>query len=77
MEKSAIKDLMYGGIEEIIRNPKFYHHSPVGSNYCYLTESGQQAVLEYMNTVSHMIRAAEEADLDRRAKDIMLKELKS
>jgi len=77
MERQAVKDLMYGGMAEIIRNPKFYRHSPVGKDYCSLTEHGQQAMLEYMNSIAHIMWATEEADLDRRAKDMVMKELKS
>lgn len=75
MEKAAIKDLMYGGIEEIIRNPKFYRYSQVASNYSKFTEDGEQAIMEYLNTLAHTMYEAETADLDRRAKDMVIKEL--
>lgn len=76
MEKAAIKDFIYGGIEEILRNQKYYYHSPVGKDYCQLTEDGEQALVEYLNSFCYLIRQAEEAEIDQRAKDIVLKELK-
>lgn len=76
MEKAAIKDLIYGGIEEIVRNNRYYYHSSVGGNYSHFTEDGKEAISEFMNIMAYKIRSAEEADLERRAKDMVLKELK-
>ncbi len=77
MEKSAIKDLMYGGIEEILRNKKYYYHSTVGESYSHFTKEGEEAVLLYVTMLSYNIRAAEEADLERRAREQTLAALKS
>lgn len=77
MEKGAIKDLMYGGIEEILRNKYYYYHSTVGEGYSHFTKEGEQAIIAYTAMLAWRIRAAEEADLDRRAKELVLKELKS
>lgn len=77
MQKSAIKDLVYGGLEEILNNSRHYYKSSVGSNYCHLTDSGKEAILEYIELIAHKINEAEERDLDRRAKEQVLKELKS
>jgi hypothetical protein len=77
MQKSAIKDLVYGGLEEIINNSRHYYKSSVGSNYCHLTDSGKQAIVEFMDLMAYKITEAEEEDLDRRAKEMVLKELRS
>jgi hypothetical protein len=77
MEKSAIKDLMYGGIEEILRNRNYYYHSSVGENYSHFTKEGEEAVQEFMGMMAFKIRAAEEADLERRAREQTLAALKS
>jgi len=77
MQKSAIKDLIYGGLEEIINNSRHYYKSSVGSNYSHLTDSGKQAIIEFMDLMAYKISEAEEQDLDRRAKEQVLKELKS
>ena len=76
MQKSAIKDLVYGGLEEIINNPRHYYKSSVGSNYCHLTDSGKEAIVEFIDLIAFKITQAEEEDLDRRAKEQVLKELK-
>jgi hypothetical protein len=77
MEKAAIKDLMYGGIEEILRNKQYYYHSSVGTQYSRFTKEGEEAILIYTSMLAWRIRAAEEADLERRAKEQTLAALKS
>ena len=77
MQKSAIKDLVYGGLEEIINNSRHYYKSSVGRDYCHLTDSGKQAIVEFMDLMAYKITEAEEEDLDRRAKEQVLKELRS
>lgn len=77
MKKAAVKDLMFGGLMELSRNSKYYYHSSVGSGYCYWTEDGKEAIVEFMKELAPMMRLAEEQDLDARAKEMVLKELKS
>jgi hypothetical protein len=76
MQKGAIKDLVYGGLEEILNNNRYYYHSSVGAGYSHLTDSGKEAVMEFIDLMSYKIIEANEVDLDRRAKEQVLKELK-
>ncbi len=76
MQKGAIKDLIYGGLEEILNNRNYYYHSSVGASYSHLTEDGKTAVVEFMDLMAWKIKEANEADLDRRAKEQVLAELK-
>jgi hypothetical protein len=76
MDKQAIKDVMFGGLSEIIKNRKYYYFSAVGSNYCHFTEDGQKAIAEYMNLMGAKLCEVEEAELNRRAKDLVIKGLK-
>ena len=76
MEKGAIKDLIYGGVEEILNNSRYYYHSSVGASYSRLTEEGKQAMVEYMDLMAWKVREAHEQDLERRAKHQVLKALK-
>jgi hypothetical protein len=48
----------------------------VGSSYSHLTEDGKLAVVEFMDMIAWKMIEAENADLDRRAKDQVLAELK-
>lgn len=76
MEKGAIKDLVYGGVEEILNNSRYYYHSSVGASYSHLTDAGKQAVGEFMDLMAWKIREANEVDLDQRAKKQVLDQLK-
>lgn len=69
MEKSAIKDLCYGGLEELLNNNRYYYHSSTGPSYSHLTEDGKVAVVEFMDMIAWKIKEANELDLDRRAKE--------
>ena len=77
MKKNAVKDLIFGGLTELSRNSRFYYYSGVGNAYCYWTEEGKEAVLEFMAEMTPLLKKAEEQDLDNRAKEMVLKELKS
>lgn len=76
MQKSAIKDFVYGGMEELLNNSRYYYHSSVGASYSHLTEDGKVAVVEFMDLMAWKIKEANEADLDQRAKKQVLDQLK-
>lgn len=76
MQKGAIKDLCYGGMEELLNNSRYYYHSSVGASYSHLTDEGKDAVLEFMNLMAWKIKEANETDLDFRAKQQVLDQLK-
>ena len=76
MNRDAIKDFMYGGVMELMKNPAYYYYSAVGPEYCHWTEEGEKALTEYMTMVGQQMLVAEEKELDQRAKDIVLKGLK-
>lgn len=77
MEKQAIKDLMYGGINEMMQNRRYYYRSSVGKNYSHWTEEGKVAMEKFVHDMTQYVWDAEENALDKRAKDMVLKELKS
>lgn len=76
MNKAAVKDLMFGGINELMRNRNYYHHSSVGQNYSYWTDEGKEALVEYMNVMGWKLKEAEEADLKERSKQLVINGLK-
>jgi hypothetical protein len=76
IEKAAIKDLFYGGVVEIMNNRNYYYKSSVGSEYNHLTEAGIKVMSDYMNVMAGMIADAEEASLNKRAKDLVISGLK-
>jgi len=76
MDKQAVKDLMFGGINELMRNRNHYHHSSVGQGYSYWTDEGKVVLIEYMNVMGWKLKEAEEADLKKRSKELILRGLK-
>lgn len=75
MESKAIKDLMYGGISELIDNPEFYRKSPIGWEYCRFTDKGAEALLHYMNLMSVNIMISREVENDKRAREMVMNTL--
>ena len=67
---------VYAGLYEIVKNQKYYYHSKISSDYCHLTEEGEKALLEFFQMVGPKMLKMEEAMLDQRAKDLVIKELK-
>jgi hypothetical protein len=76
LEKQAIKDLVYGGVSELMRNNRYYYRSSVGRGYSKWTEQGHEALLNFMSEITHHITECEDKELDKRAKDMVLAELK-
>ena len=76
MEKAALKDLLYGGLTELMNNKDFYYRSPNGADYSKWTERGNTAMLDYVICLTKQIQTAEENFLDKRAKDMVIRGLK-
>ena len=76
MDKQAVKDLTYGGISELMRNPNYYYFSSVGSAYSHWTEAGKQALYEYMELMAFKFHESEQESLNQRAKELVIKGLK-
>lgn len=76
MEKEMIKDIIYGGINEMMNNRKFYYRSEVGPRYSNWTKEGQEALMEYVHSMAAYIHTAEDKLLDKRAKTLVIKGLK-
>lgn len=76
MRRETLKDSLYGGLVEITKNPKLYHFSSIGKEYCRFTEEGKQEILEWIHNHAKEISTAEEIILNERAKKLILDELK-
>ena len=77
MKKEAVKDLLYGGIMELVNNRSYYYNSGISDNYNHFTPEGQEAVTSYLRQMAIIMLHVEEESLDKRAKDMVLKELKT
>lgn len=76
MDKQAVKDLMFGGINELMHDRKYYYHSTVGQTYSHWTDEGKDALVEYMTIMGWKLKEAEEHELRERSKEMIIKGLK-
>ena len=76
MEKDAVKAIMYGGINELMNNKDYYRRSAVNSRYSEWSEKGMKVLIEYALEMSRHIQEAEDKELNKRAKDLVIKGLK-
>lgn len=76
MEKSAVKELMYGGVHELSKNRRYYYHSTVGAEYSHWTEEGMKALSDYMNLMAFKMAQAEEAAIKEAGRAMVLQGLK-
>ena len=76
MDKQAVKDLMFGGLNELMNNRRYYYHSGVGQAYSHWTDEGKEALVEYMNVMGWKLKEAEEADIRKKAKELTMNALK-
>jgi len=76
MKKSALKDLTYGALNEILHNRNYYYHSTVGSEYSHFTDEGKDALTEFMNFMAHKMLQAEAQEIRRVAKEQTINALK-
>lgn len=76
MDKRAVKDLMFGGLHELMKDRRYYYHSSVGQGYSHWTDEGKEALFEYMNVMGWKLKEAEEAELQGKAKEMVMNGLK-
>jgi len=76
MDTNSIKELMFGSIKELSHNRKYYHHSTVGIDYSHWTDEGKAALSNFMGIMAHKIHEAEAAELNKRAKELVINGLK-
>jgi len=76
MDKQAIKEVMYGGVKELMNNRHYFYRSGVSKEFSHFTTEGAEAVQSFVTDMARYIYEAEDQELDRRAKDMVMKELK-
>ena len=78
MRKNAVKDQLYGSILEMMNNRDYFYKSGVGKNHEYSrwTEEGRAALLEFVESHSKRMLAAEEELIRNRAKEMTFEALK-
>ncbi len=76
LAQEANKGTVYGAMLEITKNPRLWRSSPVGREYCYLTEEGREVIVDLMQDLLRTVDVLERKAVDQRAKDITFDILK-
>jgi hypothetical protein len=76
MDSNAIKELLYGGVKELMNNREYYYHSSVSSDYSHWTTNGEKAIINYMSLIGCKILEIQAQELDKRAKELVIDGLK-
>lgn len=72
MQKNAVKDLIFGGLSELIQNREYYYHSPLGAEYSHWTDAGEDVMTGFMTIMAFYIAEADAESLDERAKELVM-----
>ena len=67
---------IYAGLFEILKDKDMYYHSPVGKDYSRLTEKGKEALVKWLELMAPEMYELERKQLDARAKQLVIDELK-
>ena len=76
MERQALKEVLHGGIEELMSNPRYYYTSSIGVEYNHWTDQGRAALAEYIELLSYRIKRCQIEEDIKRSKEIVINELK-
>lgn len=76
MKRQAAKDLLYGGLLELVHNSRFYYNSTISVDYNKFTDEGKEALQDFMKHMASVMIKSEEEDLNKRSKELVLKGLK-
>ncbi len=76
LAQDADKDKVYGALKEFTRNPRLWRSSPVGREYCYLTEEGREVIVDTIQDILRTVDVLERKALEQRAKEVVWEELK-
>ena len=72
----VLPNQVYAGLHEILKDQRLYYHSNIGDNYCHLTEEGEKAVVSWITLMAPQMLRIQKAELDARAKQMVVEELK-
>jgi hypothetical protein len=76
LAQAADKDKVYGFLKEFTKNERLWRTSPVGREYCHLTDEGKQVIVDTMQDILRTVDTLERKALDQRAKEIVFETLK-
>lgn len=76
LAQAADKDRVYGALKELTKNPRLWRSSPVGREYCHLTDEGKEIIADLIEDMLRTVDVLERKALEQRAKEITFETLK-
>ena len=76
MSHEVFQKQIYVSLLEILRDEDLYRQSLIDTKYNKFSEAGKEALLEYMVMMAPAILQKEKQELDKRAKQLVVEELK-
>jgi citrate lyase gamma subunit len=73
MTEEDIKHLLYGSIKELMKDRKYFYDGIITKNF---TDEGKKVINEVLDMYSIKISKAQSEADDKRAKNLVIKELK-
>lgn len=76
MDKKALKDVIYGGLYEIIHNPKYFYNGYMDERYSSFSDEGKEVLAEFTKMAAAKMYQIERAELDSKVKELVINNLK-
>ena len=76
LAQEANKDVVYGALLGITKNPKLWRHSPVGREYSHLTVEGKEVIADLMQDLLRTIDILDQKVVEQKAREVVWSELK-
>ena len=76
IRRSMHKDMTYGALMELVKNPKVWHESSVAPEYSHLTEDGKDSIVHVVEEMFRGMQTIHNAEVKEEAKRQTLEALK-
>jgi hypothetical protein len=73
LSTEEIHTMMQGTLGAIVKDSAYFYHSNVGPQYSKLYPAGEAMLIKSMNTLLPLLAEANNRELDKRAKEIVIK----
>ena len=77
LNEKEVMEMIGGALRSIVDNSGYFYRSSVGPQYSKLYPQGEQMLIKSMSVLLPLLSKAQEESLDRRAKELVIEELKN
>lgn len=76
MDKESVKDIIWGGMTELMNNPNYFRRSSIDPKYSEWHPRGQEALHEFIEYLTPMIDQVIHNEIKSKAKNMTMSALK-